>query len=97
LERGWQAWRIALHAIAGSILANEERQFCVSSHRRQNLTMADDKILEKIDLRSIASQNERLFRELRGILERLDLEALSDEQIQAKLNEFLRIANGING
>ena len=58
--------------------------------------MADDKILEKIDLRSIASQNERLFRELRGILERLDLEALSDEQIQAKLNEFLRIANGIN-
>ena len=59
--------------------------------------MADDKILEKIDLRSIASQNERLFRELRGILERLDLEALSDEQIQAKLNEFLRIANGING
>jgi hypothetical protein len=58
--------------------------------------MANDEISEKIDLRYIASQNERLFRELRGILERLDITAISDEQLQAKLNELLRIAKGLN-
>jgi len=54
--------------------------------------MADDKLRDEIDLRYIASQNEHLFRELRGILERLDFTALSEEQLQAKLNELLRIA-----
>jgi hypothetical protein len=58
--------------------------------------MANDEISEKIDLRYIASRNERLFRELRGILERLDFAAISQEQIQAKLNELLRIAKGAN-
>jgi hypothetical protein len=61
-----------------------------------DLIMADGQIPEKIDLRDIASQNERLFRELRGILVRLDLAALSDEQLQAKLNELLQIAKGAN-
>jgi hypothetical protein len=56
--------------------------------------MADGEIPEKIDLRFIASQNERLFRELRGILDRLDITALSEEQLQAKLNELLQIAKG---
>lgn len=53
--------------------------------------MADEKLPENIDLRYIASQDERLFRELRGILDRLDLAALSEEQLQAKLNEVLQI------
>jgi hypothetical protein len=56
--------------------------------------MAEGKFPEKIDLRFIASQNERLFRELRGILDRLDIAALSEEQIQAKLNELLQITKG---
>jgi hypothetical protein len=59
--------------------------------------MADGEIPKKIDLHYIASQNERLFRELRGILDRLDIAALSDEQLQAKLNELLLIAKGAGG
>jgi hypothetical protein len=88
--------RKALDAMPLSLFLNGERKFCVSSNRRQNLAMTDDEIREKIDLRSLASQNEQLFRELRGILERLDMAALSDEQIQAKLNELLHIAKGAN-
>ena len=58
--------------------------------------MAEDKLPEETGLRYLASQNERLFRELRGILDRLANAALSDEQLQAKLNELLRIAKGAN-
>jgi hypothetical protein len=65
-------------------------------HQIESRAMANDGSPEKIDLRYVASQNERLFRELRGILERLDISALSDEQLQAKLNELLRIVKGAN-
>jgi hypothetical protein len=58
--------------------------------------MADGEMPETISLRYIASQDERLFRELRGILERLDIAAISDEQLQAKLNELLQIMKGAN-
>lgn len=55
-----------------------------------------NEIPEKIDLRSIASQNPRLFRELRGILERLGATALSEEQIKTKLAELLESARSAN-